>query len=318
MAAPAPGSADTLERLLARDPRDVERILPIDAAQERLTEAHIVPALPELEREFLAIRAVVDSRFQELRDAPGKEWPIPAQALAGYPKGFCLQITQAAAAEFERRTRDAPSAATEAVAAFRRAGGHVTKVWGVLRNQYFQNALQLGSLYFDVANDTVVTTKPKVEYMAMAESGFRNIDSYEEFAEVGERYWECTMYPNRHFPRLAPLFPILKVSKEGLLTLESPAYYMQRLNLDSGFRAAEAFVTASPWAGRALPPEQAAHVQAYKAERLAADARTPDAGVPAAEIAKLCAAYRGSPAYTSREFLSRVLANAARIAIAGG
>ena len=46
-----------LDRLLARGPRDFERVMPIDARQQKLTERFIVPALPQLEAEFLAIRA---------------------------------------------------------------------------------------------------------------------------------------------------------------------------------------------------------------------------------------------------------------------
>jgi hypothetical protein len=37
------------------------------------------------------------------------------------------------------------------------------KVFVLLKGRYFQNALQLGNLYVDVANDTVDTAKPKLE-----------------------------------------------------------------------------------------------------------------------------------------------------------
>ena len=47
-------------------------------------------------------------------------------------------------------------------------GGAFRSVWGVLREQYFQNAIQLGGLYVDVSNDTVVVTKPKVEILPIA------------------------------------------------------------------------------------------------------------------------------------------------------
>ena len=61
---------DTLERLLARDPKDVERILPVDDAQRDLTEQHIVPVLPQLEAEFLAMD------FQILRNTRYKPMPV--------------------------------------------------------------------------------------------------------------------------------------------------------------------------------------------------------------------------------------------------
>ena len=80
-----------LDRLLARGPRDFERVMPIDARQQKLTERFIVPALPQLEAEFLAIRADLDADMRRRLEAN------PAQAIKGdpsrYPKGYCLPIT---------------------------------------------------------------------------------------------------------------------------------------------------------------------------------------------------------------------------------
>ncbi|MGK0185723.1 MAG: hypothetical protein ACI9R3_001502 [Verrucomicrobiales bacterium] len=201
------------------------------------------------------------------------------------------------------------------MSAFRREGGHVTRVWGVLRNRYFQNALQLGSFYFDVANDTVDVTKPKVEYMAMAESGFRNIESYSEFADVAERYWECEIYPNLHFPRLAPLLPLVKISRAGVLSLACSIYLMQRMNLDSGFVASEEFISSSKWADRRLSDEWLERIQRYKAEHFSEQIQTPRGGVESAEVAQLCAEYRTSNVYSSRSSLARVLASAKNLTI---
>ena len=308
-----PAEIATLERLLARQPADRERVLPIDALQCELTEKYIVPNLPQLEAEFLEIRQTVDAKMRRRMEQATADAPL--QAGSNYPKGFCLPITVLAAAEFEARGSSKPSTAAKAVAAFRRAGGHVTKVWGVLRNQYFQNALQFGSIYFDVANDTVDVNKPKVEYMPMAESGFKNIESYEEFADVAERYWKCRMFPNLHFPRLAPLLPMLKLSASGVLSLESSIYYMQRMNVDSGFQAGEQFVTASRWRERRLPGEWLDHVQDYKREHLSSEVGTAREGVAAEDIVRLCREYRASAVYTSRPFLTRVLASARNIKI---
>ena len=309
-----PIGAETVERLLARDPADVERVLPIDNFQRELTDHHILPVLPQLEEEFLAIRETVDAkirqRLEEAR-ANGKSDVAPDK----YPKGFCLQISVEAVAEFEARNVNDPSPGYQAVTAFRRAGGHVTKVWGVLRNEYFQNALQFGSIYFDVSNDTVDVTKPKVEYMPMAESGFKNIESYAEFADVAERYWNCRIYPNLHFPRLAPLLPILKLSPDGVLSLDSCVYFMQRLNVDSGFRASETFLTSNDWTDKRLPDEWLERIRNYKTTHLSAEARTPRDGVESSEAARLCAEYRVSTTYTSRPFLTRVFHSAATVSI---
>ncbi len=305
-----------LERLLARDPADSERVLTIDETQRRLTEKYIFPVLPQLEEEFLAIRQTVDAN---IRRRIVEDQEVDKQiSLDKYPKGYCLPITVQAVAEFEVQSASAPTEATQAVAAFRRAGGHVTKIWGVLRNQYFQNAIQFGSIYFDVANDTVDVNKPKVEYMPIEESGFKNIDSYAEYADVGQRYWECEMYPNLYFPRLAPLLPVLQLSRDGKLTLESRAYFMQQMNVDSGFRAAETFLTESDWSNRRLPHAWQKRVADYKAQHLSDHAKTPPEGIEPKAVVRLCAEYRASSVYISRPFLTRVFQSAASIAIQHG
>jgi hypothetical protein len=305
-------TSQTIDRLLARDPYDIGRILPIDERQQELTARHIVPVLPHLEAEFLAVREVIDvelrRQFEEAR-AAGAALPDD------YPKGCCLQITRRAYAEFLSRSAAAPSVAAAAVGAFRNAGGHISQVWGVLRNQYFQNALQFGSIYFDCANDTVVVTKPKVEYMPMADSGFKNIDSWEEFADVAERYWHCDIYPNRYFPLLAPLLPIVAVTRDGVLSLREGSYYMQRLNLESGLRASEVFLTSGAWSDRHLPGEWLDRIALYKQKRIAQTAATPREGLEPSALSRLCAQYRADAAYTSRAFLTRVYQSAGRLVI---
>ena len=278
--------AQTIDRLLARDPQDSGRILPIDSRQHELTARYIVPALPQLEAEFLAIRDVIDVKLHrqfEEASAAG------VTGVGPYPKGCCLQITLTAFSEFLSRNTVSTSPAGAAVKAFRDAGGHVTPVWGVLRNQYFQNALQFGSMYFDCANDTVVVTKPKVEYLPMAESGFKNIESWEEFADVAERYWHCRIYPNLHFPMLAPLLPVISVSDEGVLSLQNISYYMQRLNLESEFRASETFITRGPWRSRQLPAEWLDRIARYKGEHLSRDVTTPREGASMRQRCHGCA-----------------------------
>ena len=147
-------------------------------------------------------------------------------------------------------------------------------------------------MYFDCANDTVVVTKPKVEYLPMAESGFKNIESWEEFADVAERYWHCRIYPNLHFPMLAPLLPVISVSDEGVLSLQNISYYMQRLNLESEFRASETFITRGPWSSRQLPAEWLDRIARYKGEHLSRDVTTPREGVDASTVSRMCARYR--------------------------
>ena len=60
------------------------------------------------------------------------------------------------------RLDGAPASGLIALVAFMSHGGTMRKVWGDLRGEYFQNAFIVGSLYVDVANYTVVPTKPAI------------------------------------------------------------------------------------------------------------------------------------------------------------
>lgn len=123
-----------------------------------------------------------------------------------------------------------------------RNGGTVKRIWGALRGKYFQNAIQAGSYYIDVANDTVDPAKDKVEILPLQESGFRNIGSFHEFSDVAESYWKCRTVPNLFFPNLAPFFPIVAFFDDGDVRLESKNSFMFPMNLEKGLQLARDFV----------------------------------------------------------------------------
>ena len=279
-----------VERILARAPSQVERIQPIDERQIELTERWIVPALPLLEAEFLEIRAEVD---EELR---GHLVDHPDQAMRGdpslYPKGYCLPITRTALRRFLARGQEGrPSEALQAVLAFGEQGGHVGRIWGILRDRYFQNALQLGSHYFDVANDTVDAAKPKIEHMPMAESGFRNVTSLEEFVRIAESYWNCRLFPNLHFPRLAITCPLLQLDpQDGRLQIPRLAASTQWFNWSSDFTFAERGLRDAIARRAMLPDNVFEEIESFKRTRDLP--RLPREGFDAGRLDELCAEAR--------------------------
>lgn len=280
--------AALLDRLLARGPRDFERVMPIDARQEALTERFIVPALPALEAEFLEIREELDREMRRQLEAD------PKSAIKGdpsrYPKGYCLPITIRSFERFVARGLGAVrSEAFDAVWRFHQAGGVVGRVWGVLREQYFQNAMQFGSLYFDVANDTVDVRKPKIEHMPFATSGFRNVESIADFASIAERYWNCTIHPNLYFLRLVPVAPLIRLDADReRLSVCAFSTSMHRRSVEEGFREAEAFLCEGARLGRRLPEPWLRRMEAYRREHLPKAPVPPAAGFDEAAIRKAC------------------------------
>ncbi|EWH09363.1 hypothetical protein DS2_13234 [Catenovulum agarivorans DS-2] len=98
---------------------------------------------------------------------------------------------------------------------YMKQGHSLNKIWGGLRNAYFQNAFQIGDYYLDVSNDTVNPNKPRIEILPMAESGFAEITDFETFVDIGQRYWQVQMYKNSVCASLAPYMPILCVEPNG-------------------------------------------------------------------------------------------------------
>jgi hypothetical protein len=212
---------------------------PLEASrfQAALTRRFLLPVLSELEPLFLAMRAETDRVLK-----PG----ALARRDKPYPYGYCLEITQDVVTHLRARNARARTAAARAVSAFLKHGGAGTMVWGVLRDRYFQNAIQLGSLYVDVANDSVDPNKPKVEILPMGESGLELVRDLDHFARIAEPYWGVRCYANTVLPALAPLFPVIIVDPAYRALLQSKTGYMMRLLASDQFQKSERWLSTAP------------------------------------------------------------------------
>lgn len=185
------------------------QVTPLTPEQEQRFLTSFASAQPVIERLLLRLRLAAD-----LELAPR----FPFYGNKPYPLGRCLEIRDAVFTRLQAELNDRQAgtdddrAALELLRHYLALGGFCTKLWGSLRNEYFQNAIQLGAWYIDVANDTVVATKPKIEILPMASSGFSGIGDYRQFADIARRYWQVEVFANSLFPRLAPLYPLVCVN----------------------------------------------------------------------------------------------------------
>lgn len=215
-----------------------QQIIPPDARQAALTLQHFGGETSGLEGWFLAERACIDATL-------GPTSP-PARPGKPYPYGRCEEIT-AAMVDRLRRSLALPNHPLEqALHDFVAQGGIIRSIWGVLRQRYFQNALQIGTLYVDVSNDTVVLTKPKVEILPVAESGMENVRDLRHFAETAEAYWQSRLYANLAVPSLAPVLPIIAAAPGYAPVLQSACDYMIELQMRDSFRDAAQWLASAP------------------------------------------------------------------------
>lgn len=211
---------------------------PINREQSALTKRFLVPALKNIYDYLYALRDEMDpalkARYTMKYD---KEFPL----------GCCLEISDDIRKELIHRLRRPPTLPAErALVAFFNAGGIIRPIWGALRGQFFQNATQIGTLYVDVANDTVTVTKPKVEILPISEAGLEPIRDLHHYRDIARHYWGCEVLANHAVPSLAPLIPMLGVRPGQPAQLMPPYDYMTALMMRDRFHMAEAWVREMP------------------------------------------------------------------------
>ena len=210
--------------------------------EQALTDRHLAPVLADLEAFLLWMRAELDARLSRAK---------PSRQGKRYPLGQCLEISRAAKLVLAGLSAVAPppgpaARGRDALHGFMAAGGTVRQVWGDLRGAYFQNAFLIGTLYVDIANDTVVASKPKVEILPFERAGFGPVRDYLHYATVARRYWDARVLPNHLVPALAPWFPAITIIPGGGVQLDAPTYYMIGMTRAGAFAPSEALLAAPP------------------------------------------------------------------------
>jgi hypothetical protein len=178
-----------------------------------------------------------------------------------YPLGRCKEIRDAVFTLLQEKLPQSTEPGLTFIRDTLASGETLKKVWGSLRNDYFQNAILVGDWYIDVSNDTVNPNKPRVEIVAFAESGFSDISSFEQFVKIAEPYWEVKVYRNDICPALAPFMPLLFVADNGACWLGEANDDMLAVAVNSQFSASESILSALP-----SPPHDA--IEAWKAALL--------------------------------------------------
>lgn len=220
-----------------------EQIVPPNFKQVKLTKKFLLPRVKELEADMLRLRAGFDQSTNRAATKGNKTYPV----------GFCQEITIGV---MEILQKELPAASTPGLMALRdfvMHGGMAKRIWGNLRNQYFQNAFQFGSLYVDVSNDTVVITKPKVEILPVSKARMFPISDFDGYADIAEKYWKGQVFPNRVLPDLAVMFPLFLITATGKIELHSNYQTILYRNLQFDFALAERFLFNSRRRKNSLP-----------------------------------------------------------------
>ena len=216
-------------------------------AQERLTKERLIPAMPAILERLKQHRAAVDEVHEGRRrkEQPRDEGKQIGLSLAKYPIGFCRHIRDEV---WDRALHDPEF--LELVGPEVR----VSRVFILLKGQFFQNAVQMGNLYVDVANDTVWVHKPKLEWARLADVDYRNVETWAQFAEVARRYLKVELYPNLLFPLAFPIAPFFAIRSNGRMDLLLAQDILFWKDVADGMPRARALLADEKFMNRRLPP----------------------------------------------------------------
>lgn len=214
--------------------------------QVELTNQYILPVIARLMSDVTGMRQMFDKHF--LTQQKNKKQANPTlhgiKTIAEYPKGYCEDIRNGVFKLLEKHPF---------ILAMREKGVLFQQVYVILNYQYFQNGLQLGNLWIDVANDTVNPTEPRIYYKNIQDLNYQNLYDYENYALVAEKYLHLKLFPNTIFPNIAPRFPFFAIDSQGICHLFNHQEIIFYKDILEQFKLHDQFLN-SPFAKRVLPP----------------------------------------------------------------
>ncbi|NUZ09737.1 hypothetical protein HUZ36_02970 [Pseudoalteromonas sp. McH1-7] len=171
---------------------------------------------------------------------------FPHFAGKPYPLGRCLEIRDEMFTLITAELKSNTQRLAILKNYMRTERTELKKVWGSLRDEYFQNAILVGDWYIDTANDTVNANKPRVEIKPISQSGFTAISHFEQFVKIARSYWQVDIYRNTAFPAIAPYLPLICVNEQGATWLAAANDDMIKVATESQFLLSEDILKQLP------------------------------------------------------------------------
>lgn len=142
----------------------------ISSQQQQLTQRYLLPNLETYLHMIRFARTSFDEQIKKLYQGKGGNSMYGIMDMKEYPKGFCQPLRNAV---FEKIENLPPFVDLQ------RKGLIFKKVYVTLNDSYFQNGIQLGNLFIDVANDSVEIGGEKVTITPVDKLNYQNFSSYD-------------------------------------------------------------------------------------------------------------------------------------------
>lgn len=220
--------------------------------QRRLTAQYLVPTIHNWLYIIKLCRADLDKKMK-IRAAQSTESNIyGVMNIKDYPKGFCQPIRDMI---FNHLLK------IPLFQNFQRQGLIFKVVYVTLHDSYFQNGIQLGDFFVDVAADTVHGGGEKVVCTPLSKLNYQNFDSHHKYCEVAEPYLNLRIYPNTLFPEIFPMLPFVAVSADGTIKLFKHQEVLLYKDIKNNFKLLQTFLEQSPFAQKEIPSTYVMQIQ---------------------------------------------------------
>ena len=203
--------------------------------QKLLTKKYVIQSITKLMDLATRARDEFDTEF--LKDS-AKDKKASTTSIYGeidaknYPTGYCREISDAV---YEKLC------STELVANLIKNGVIFKRVYVILKNKYFQNAIQCGDYFVDISNDTIDPSKDRIYYSNIEDLSYSNFDNYEHYCEIAETYLNIRFYPNTSMPSIYNYYPVVALDANGRCNLFNHQEIILYKDISLNFKLSEEF-----------------------------------------------------------------------------
>ncbi len=235
--------------------------------QDILTEKYVKPIINDLFELTINIRKRVDIKFinekkvnkEHINENVGKI------DIEYYPIGYCNEIRNDV---FDKLKEN------EIIKNLVKEGVLFKKVYVLLNKKYTQNAMQLGSIFLDVANDSVSIVEPVV-FTDIKNLNYKNLNNYDDYFKIVENYLNVKFYPNIYLKEIAEIFPMIALDANGVCSLFLHQEVILYKDIALNFKLAKEFQEDNSFEDRILPYEYIRMLEGLKS-----DAKDNEFGTP--------------------------------------
>jgi len=232
-------------KFLERKALETEVVL--NDAQIELSEKYVKPKIDEL---YFILKKERD-RFDEEINKIKNSKKILSDTRKGcrnvneYPIGCCDWIAE----NLFFKTKK-----LEPFKELKNKGVEIRWIFGSMYDSFFQNALQIGDYFFDVAHDTVCENWKKIKFNKMQDVEFKQTPTLEHESFIKNSYYDVEIVPNFYLPTLSLFYSVFTIDHENKsVSLDINSSRILNADIKSKHKMSKKFFIDGKYAKNRLP-----------------------------------------------------------------